>query len=63
MNEEGLCFYDELFDEMYKNGIEFLVIFLYYEMLIYLVNNYGGWSSRKIVDLFEKFLIIVLECY
>ncbi|CFB69388.1 TPA: glycoside hydrolase family 1 protein [Yersinia enterocolitica] len=62
-NEEGLRFYDELFDEMHKNGIEPLVTLSHYEMPIYLVNNYGGWSSRKTVDLFEKFSITVLERY
>lgn len=48
---------------MHKNGIEPLVTLSHYEMPIYLVNNYGGWSSRKTVDLFEKFSTTVLERY
>lgn len=62
-NEEGLDFYDRLFDEMHKNGIEPLVTLSHYEMPLYLVNNYGGWSNRIVVDFFVKFSKVVFTRY
>lgn len=62
-NEAGLLFYDRLFDEMHKHGIEPLVTLSHYEMPMYLVNHYGGWTSRKVVDYFLKFCTTVFNRY
>ena len=44
-NEEGLKFYDEVFDECKKYGIEPLVTLSHYKTPLHLVNKYGGWIS------------------
>ncbi|MCK6073358.1 glycoside hydrolase family 1 protein [Paenibacillus silvae] len=62
-NEEGLLFYDRLFDEMIKNGIEPLVTLSHYEMPMYLVDHYGGWTSREVVDFFVRFSTTVFNRY
>ncbi|MGF7071655.1 6-phospho-beta-glucosidase [Priestia megaterium] len=62
-NEAGLEFYDRLFDEMHKNGIEPLVTLSHYEMPLYLVNKYGGWSNRIVADYFVKFSKVVFTRY
>lgn len=62
-NEDGLRFYDDLFDEMIKNNIEPLVTLSHYEMPIHLVNECNGWHDRKMVGLFEKFVVSVFERY
>ncbi|WP_025684085.1 glycoside hydrolase family 1 protein [Paenibacillus maysiensis] len=62
-NEAGLQFYDRLFDEMHKNGIEPLVTLSHYEMPMYLVNHYGGWTQRKVVDFFIHFCKTVFKRY
>ncbi|AET58512.1 glycoside hydrolase family 1 protein [Paenibacillus terrae] len=62
-NEEGLLFYDRLFDEMIKNGIEPLVTLSHYEMPMYLVDHYGGWTSREVVDFFVRFCTTVFNRY
>lgn len=62
-NEAGLAFYDRLFDEMHESGIEPLVTLSHYEMPLYLVNEYGGWSDRKVVDFFVKFSRVVFTRY
>lgn len=54
-NEEGLAFYDALFDEMAKHGIEPLVTLSHYEMPMFLVEEYGGWANREVIELFERF--------
>ncbi|WJV61182.1 6-phospho-beta-glucosidase [Pectobacteriaceae bacterium CE70] len=62
-NEEGLKFYDDLFDELVKNGIEPLVTLSHYEMPMHLVNHYAGWKDRQTVDFFVKFAVTVFERY
>ncbi|WP_068503352.1 glycoside hydrolase family 1 protein [Paenibacillus kribbensis] len=62
-NEAGLQFYDRLFDEMHKNRIEPLVTLSHYEMPMYLVNHYGGWTQRKVVDFFVHFCKTVFTRY
>lgn len=62
-NEAGLEFYDRVIDEMISNGITPLVTLSHYEMPMYLVNNYGGWSSREVVSFFENFCKTVFTRY
>ncbi len=46
-NEEGLAFYDKVFDECAKYGIEPLVTLSHYETPLSLINRFGGWKDRK----------------
>ncbi|MCY7718074.1 MULTISPECIES: glycoside hydrolase family 1 protein [Bacillus] len=62
-NEEGLAFYDNVFDECAKYGIEPLVTMSHYEMPITLTEKYNGWMSRELVPLFEKYARAILERY
>ena len=62
-NEEGLKFYDDVFDELNKYGIEPLVTLAHFEIPVDLVMNYGGWQNRKAVDLFVKYTTTVLNRY
>ncbi len=45
-NEEGLAFYDKVFDELAKYNIEPLVTLSHYEMPAVLVQRYDGWADR-----------------
>lgn len=62
-NEEGLAFYDAVFDECLKYGIEPLVTLSHYETPIGIALNYGGWKNREVIDLFVKYGQTVLERY
>ncbi|WP_413376739.1 glycoside hydrolase family 1 protein [Alkalihalobacillus sp. 1P02AB] len=62
-NEEGLAFYDRVFDELNKYGIEPIVSLSHYEMPLYLVTEYGGWENRKLIDFFVHYANIVFERY
>ncbi len=59
-NEEGLQFYDNVFDECAKYGIEPLVTLSHYETPIGIALNYGGWKNRQVIDLFVKYAETVL---
>lgn len=62
-NEAGLAFYDRVFDECLKYGIEPVVTLSHYETPYHLVKEYGSWKNRKLIDFFEKFAITVMERY
>ncbi|MGN0974991.1 MAG: 6-phospho-beta-glucosidase [Gemmiger sp.] len=62
-NEAGLAFYDKVFDELHKYGIEPVVTLHHYEMPLHLVKKYGGWRSREVVDLAVRYAKTVFERY
>ena len=62
-NEAGLQFYDDLFDELLKNGIEPVITLTHFEMPLHLAHTYGGFRNRKVVDFFVKFAEVVFDRY
>lgn len=62
-NEEGLKFYDNLFDECLKYGIQPVVTLSHFEMPLHLVKKYGGWRNRKLIDFFVHFADVCLRRY
>ncbi|OLS34844.1 6-phospho-beta-glucosidase [Bacillus sp. MRMR6] len=62
-NEAGLQFYDDVFDECLKYGIQPVVTIAHFDVPIYLVETYGSWRSRKLVDLFETYATTLFERY
>ena len=62
-NEAGLAFYDDLFDEMHKHGIEPVITLQHFEMPYHLVEAYGGWSNRQVIDLFVRYAEVVFKRY
>ncbi|WP_028588701.1 6-phospho-beta-glucosidase [Paenibacillus massiliensis] len=62
-NEAGLKFYDDLFDELLKHGIQPVVTLAHFDVPVSLVEKYGSWRSRELVPLFEKYARTVLERY
>ena len=62
-NEQGLQFYDDLFDELLRYGIEPVITLSHFEMPYHLVKEYGGWRNRKLIDFFVRFARTVMERY
>ena len=62
-NEEGLAFYDRLFDKMIELGMEPMVTLSHYEMPINLTLSYTGWYSRETIDCFERYCKVVFDRY
>lgn len=62
-NEKGLEFYENVFKECKKYGIEPLVTLSHYEMPYALVEKYNGWASREVISLFERYCHTVFERY
>ena len=62
-DEEGLQFYDDVFDELLKYGIEPLVTISHYEPPINLVLNYDGWYSREVIEMFVRYCEVIVDRY
>ena len=62
-NEEGLKFYDDVFDELLKYGIEPVITLTHYETPMGIVRKYNTFTNREVVDLFEKYCRTVFERY
>ena len=62
-NEEGLKFYDEMFDAMHANGIEPVITLCHFELPLNIAKKYGGFRDRRVVDMFVKFATTCFERY
>ncbi|MBW4827457.1 MAG: glycoside hydrolase family 1 protein [Clostridiaceae bacterium] len=62
-NEAGLKFYDDVFDECKKYNIKPLVTLSHYDTPLNLALKYNGWSNRKLIDFFTKYVRTVFERY
>ncbi len=62
-NEEGLKYYDDVFDECAKYGIKPLVTLSHYEPPLNIAKKYGGWANRKTIGFFTKYVQTVFNRY
>ena len=62
-NEAGLQFYDELFDECLRYGIEPVVTISHYETPLALVKKCGSWSSRRMIDFYLNYCNTIFRRY
>lgn len=62
-NEKGLEFYDSLFDELLKYGIEPVVTISHYETPYNLVVKYGSWRDRRMIDFYVKYCETIFNRY
>ncbi len=62
-NEAGLAYYDSVFDECHKHGIEPLVTISHFDCPMYLITEYGGWRNRKLIDFFVRFATTLFTRY
>ena len=62
-NEEGLAFYERLFTRLREKGIEPVVTMSHYEMPLHLVTEYGGWTNRDVIALFERYVETIVTRY
>ncbi|EMG29398.1 glycosyl hydrolase family protein [Listeria fleischmannii 1991] len=62
-NEKGLAFYDSVFDELLKYGIEPLVTLSHYETPLNLTLKYNGWADRRVIGFFTHYAETVFKRY
>lgn len=62
-NEKGLAFYDAVFDECLKYGIEPLVTISHYETPLHLSKTYNGWVDRRMIGFYENYVRVIFDRY
>lgn len=60
-NEEGLRFYEEFIGELLKYSIEPVVTLCHFDVPLSLVEKYGSWRSRKLIDLYARYCETVIR--
>ena len=61
-NEEGLAFYDRVFAELHKYGIEPVVTISHYEPP-YELSKQGGWSKREMIGHYLQYCEAIFRRY
>lgn len=62
-NEEGLRFYDAVFDEMAKYHMEPIVTICHFDIPLHLAEAYNGWADRRTISFFEKYCETIFRRY
>lgn len=62
-NPKGVQFYHDLIKELRDHNIEPVVTMWHYDLPMALVEKYGGWRDRQIVDDFEYYARFILNEY
>lgn len=63
LNEEGLAFYDRVFDELIKYNIEPIVTINHFDIPMHLADEYDGWLNRKVIEYFVFFCETIFKRY
>lgn len=63
VNEEGLQFYEDVFKECKKYGIEPLVTIFHFENPAYLADHYNGWYSRYTLECYLRYCKVIFQRY
>ncbi|MBQ2079976.1 MAG: glycoside hydrolase family 1 protein, partial [Erysipelotrichaceae bacterium] len=62
-NKEGIAYYHNLFNECHKYGIKIFVTMLHYAVPTHLMDAYGGWKNRKLVEFYTRYAKTLFEEY
>lgn len=62
-NEEGLQFYEDIFKECHKYGIEPLVTIVHFDVPINLIKTIDGWKNRKMTDYYVRYCEVIFTRY
>ena len=60
-NEAGLKYYENFIDELLKYNIEPIVTICHFDMPLALVEKYGSWRSRKVIDCYVKYCKVIFN--
>lgn len=63
VDEQYAAYYDSLIDELLANGIQPMLCLEHYELPATLLEQYGGWASKHVVELFVRYAEQVFARY
>jgi 6-phospho-beta-glucosidase len=62
-DKDGVEFYNSVIDECAKNSIKLIFNLHHFDLPVELYEKYGGWESKKVVDLYVKFAKKAFELF
>lgn len=62
-NEEGLKFYERVFQECRKHGIEPLVTITHFDCPMHLIRTYGGWKNPQMIEFYKRLATTLFQRY
>ena len=62
-NEKGLQFYDEVFGECLRLGMQPVVTISHYETPLHLARKYDGWRNRALIGFYERYVRTLFARY
>lgn len=63
INEKGLTFYDQLIDTLIEHHIEPIITVYHWDLPQALMDEYGGWESREIIEDFDRYCSELFKRY
>ena len=60
-NQAGIEYYKNVFAECHKHHIKVFVTMLHYAIPVHLVDAYGGWKNRRLVDFYLRYAKTLFE--
>ena len=63
VNEAGLKHYDDVINELVKNGITPIVSLFHWDIPLALFNEYGAWTDPQIVDDYFNYAKLIISRY
>ncbi len=63
VNQKGIDFYKDLFNECHKYNIEPVVTIFHFDLPLELQKKYGGWNDRRMIDAYVNYCKILFENY
>ncbi|MBR4421719.1 MAG: glycoside hydrolase family 1 protein, partial [Erysipelotrichaceae bacterium] len=63
LNQEGVDFYHDVFRELKNSGLKVMVTMCHYDFPLALVQNYGGWKNRIMIEKFVNYSTFLLKEY
>jgi 6-phospho-beta-glucosidase len=61
INEKGLQFYDNLINELLTHNIEPIITLYHWDVPQALMDEYGAWESRQIIDDFHDYAVTLFQ--
>ena len=62
-NEDGLKFYEDVFKECKKYGINPLVTITHFDCPMYLVKEYKKWKNKKLIEFYKRLVTVLFTRY
>ncbi|MBP2623488.1 6-phospho-beta-glucosidase [Streptococcus oricebi] len=62
-NQAGLAYYQDFIKELLKYNIEPIVTICHFDMPLNLIDKYGSWKNRQLIDFYLRYCQVLFETF